>query len=47
MKGPSKRRSTHNDYDSDDDESSVLDDEERAALRLLSPDQKKLFGELE
>ena len=40
LKGPSaKRRSRGTDYDSEDeDESSVLDEDERAALRVLSPD---------
>ena len=50
MKGPSTKRRTQHDYGSDDDsqdEEGVLDDEERAALRLLSPDQRKIFVELE
>lgn len=48
MKGPSKRKQTH-EYDSEDESQgeSILDDEERAALRLLDPDQRKLFAELE
>lgn len=48
LKGPSKRRQT-NDYDSEDESQgeAILDDEERAALRLLSPNQRKIFAELE
>ena len=41
LKGPSKRRQQmHDEYDSEDDSQAegILDDEERAALRLLSPD---------
>ena len=46
LKGPSKRKSTHNDYDSEDEEGNPFDEEERAAIRLLSPDQRKMFVEL-
>lgn len=49
MKGPSKRRGTNNEYDSEDESEPepILDEEERAALRLLEPDQRKIFVELE
>ena len=51
LKGPSKRKQHRDqaDYDSEDDSQNegILDEEERAALRLLSPDQRKIFAELE
>ena len=49
MKGPSKRHQQMNDYDSEDDSQAegILDEEERASLRLLSPNQRKIFQELE
>ena len=49
LKGPSKRKTKEADYDSEDDSAgeAILDEEERAALRLLAPDQRKIFAELE
>ena len=49
LKGPSKRRAGNTDYDSEDDSAGegILDEQERAAMRILSPDQRKIFVELE
>ena len=49
MKGPSKKSRGKQDYDSEDDEElgDALDEEEKAALRMLSPEQRKMFVELE
>ena len=50
LKGPSKRQAAA-DYDSEDDSEGDaiggLNAEEQAALRMLSPDQRKIFVELE
>jgi hypothetical protein len=47
MKGPQKRRG--HDYDSEDESEygASLDEEEKAALRMLNPEQRKMFVELE
>jgi hypothetical protein len=45
LKGPSKRRA---DDDSDDEPTGdALDEEEKAALRMLNAEQRKMFVELE
>ena len=48
LKGPSKKKKNQ-EYDSEEDSDygSGLDEEEKAALRMLSPDQRKMFVELE
>jgi DNA-directed RNA polymerase specialized sigma24 family protein len=49
MKGPSKKEKQRQMYDSEDDDSygTELDEEEKAALNMLSPEQRKMFIELE
>jgi hypothetical protein len=44
LKGTSKKRGNDDDYLSDDSE---LNEEEKAALRMLSPEQRKMLAELE
>ena len=49
LKGPSKKKQKQQEYDSEEDSEygSGLDEEEKAALRMLSPEQRKMFVELE
>ena len=49
LKGPAKKKGRNQEYDSEEDSdyASGLDEEEKAALRMLSPDQRKMFVELE
>jgi len=44
LKGTSKKKQNDGDFLSDD---SDLDEEEKAALRMLSPEQRKIIAELE
>ena len=44
---PKANKKNKQDYDSEDDSDFGLDEEEKAALRMLSPEQRKTFVELE
>ena len=44
MKGPSKRKDN---YGSEEENGDALDEEEKAALKMLGPEQRKMFVELE
>ena len=44
LKGPSKKK-TDQEYDSEED--GGFDEEEKAALRMLNPEQRKMIVELE
>lgn len=44
---PKASKKNKQDYDSEEDSDFGLDEEEKAALRMLSPEQRKTFVELE